>query len=122
MRILEWGGGRGGERTAFRINRAARRRILRSLASVKCPAVAERRGKSLIADLTGHFRFMAQLSKYACDCDRKIKENESRRGDGKQRRKRERRECSAARSLSNFQFSQSGPKIRDRAPVMAEAQ
>lgn len=26
------------------------------------------------------------------------------------------------KALSNFQFSQSGPKIRDRAPVMAEVQ
>lgn len=55
------------------------------------------------------------------------------KGGIKERNQREKRAHMRARrtsaesferenALSNFQFSQSGPKIRDRAPVMAEVQ
>lgn len=83
-------------------------------------------------DLTGRFRFMAQLSKY--DCDRKTKENEGWRKKEKKRThfthaytchihvQTSAGSFERGKTLSNFQFSQSGPKIRDHAPVMAEVQ
>lgn len=74
---------------------------------------------------------MAQLAEY--DCARKIKES-SRRAEKEEEKKCARARASAhaqrtsagsferEKALSNFQFSQSGSKIRDHAPVMAEVQ